>query len=105
MRLQHLAEITNAARGQGLDRSGRDSIDPNFVWAYAVSQVTDSCLQGSFGYAHDVIARYNFLRAEVTQGDHAAALGHQRGCGPGQRDQRIDTNIVGEAKTLARCIE
>ena len=44
---------------------------------------------------------HDFLRAVVGEGHDAAALGHQRAGGAGQRHQRIDADVERDAEALA----
>src|SRR5215468_3553970 len=45
MSLEHVAEVRNAARGQGLDRAGGDGIDANFPRAEIAREIADARLQ------------------------------------------------------------
>src|SRR5213082_1499631 len=62
---QHRHETADAARRQGVDWAGRNTIHSNFFWAKVVGKITSTSFEGSFGYTHDVIVRHDFLSAVV----------------------------------------
>src|SRR6516162_10934466 len=69
--LEHVAKVAHAARGQGHNRPGGDGVDADLFGADAVGQVTHTCFQRSFGYAHHVVSRDDFFRAEISESDDA----------------------------------
>jgi hypothetical protein len=73
---QHRHETADATRCQRVNRAGRNTIHPNFFWAEIVGEITSAGFQGSFGYAHDVVVRHDFLSAVVGHRDNASAIRH-----------------------------
>src|SRR5712691_2470808 len=101
LHLEHVAETGDAARGQRFDGTGGDGVDANILGAEIVGEIAHRGFQRGFGYAHDVVARDNFFRSVVGEGDDAAAGSHQRERAAGDGDERIDADVVGDAKTFA----
>src|SRR3546814_3557779 len=76
---EHLAEVAHARCGQGLDRPGRDRVDPRALGAEVERQVAHRRLQAGLGHAHHVVVLQRADRAEVSQGqDRAVAALHLR---------------------------
>src|SRR5271165_3448611 len=96
--LHHFAQAADATRSQGLHRSGGDGVDANVVLAEIVGEVADAGFQRGLGHSHHVVLGDNFLGAVVGQGDNAAAAGHERGRGAGERNQRVGAGIEGNAE-------
>src|ERR1019366_3867525 len=65
VRTQHVSQAGDAARGQRLDRTRRDRIDPDLPPAQILRQIPDRAFERGLGHAHDVIVRHNFFRAVV----------------------------------------
>ena len=61
--------------------------------------------QASLGHGHHIVVRDDFFGRVVAEGDDAAALGHQRGGGAADGDQRIDADVMGDAEALAASLD
>src|SRR5581483_7622584 len=65
VRLQHVHEAGDAARGQGFHRAGGDGVDAYVVLAEIGGEIADGGFQRGLGHAHDVVARDDFFGAVV----------------------------------------
>ena len=57
--LQDIAEVADAAGRQRLDRTGRNSVDPDILGTEVGREVAYACLQRRFCYTHDVVMGHN----------------------------------------------
>src|SRR6266403_351254 len=105
MRLEHVAQPSDGSRGKRLDGPRGNGIDANALRPQVECQIAHARFQCGFGYAHHVVSRHNFFRAVVGHRNDAAAGGHQRSGRARHRNQRIHTDVVGDAKSFARSIE
>ena len=48
---------------------------------------------------------HDFFRAVIRHRNDAAAIFHEGSSSPRDRNQRINAYVMGDAKTLARCVE
>src|ERR1039457_3287070 len=87
--LEHFTKTADAARGERVDRAGADAVHTDFFRAEIIREVARAGFERGLGHAHDVVMRHDFFRAEITHAHDAAAIGHQRFGGAGQRHARI----------------
>src|SRR5580692_785685 len=57
--------------------------------------------QAGLGDGHDVVVGDDFLGGVVAHGHDAAAVGHERGGGAADGDERVDADVHGGAKAFA----
>lgn len=99
--LEHVAEGSDAAGGQGLDGTGGDGVDANISGAEVPGKIADGGFKRGLGDAHDIVVGDDLLGAEVSEGDDAAAFGHQGSGGAADGDEGVDADVVGDAEALA----
>src|SRR5258708_30712753 len=103
--LEHVAESGNATGGERFEWTGGDSVDTNILGAQVAGEITNAGFERGFRYAHDVVFGNDFFRAEVAERDDSATFGHERRGGARDGDERIDADVVGNAKAFARGID
>src|SRR5581483_1143242 len=94
-------EVTDAAGGEGVDGAGGDGVDPDFFRAELVSKITHGGLEAGFADAHDVVVGEDLFGAVVGEGEDGGAFGHERGGDAGDRDERVDADVVGDGEVVA----
>src|SRR3954468_15630404 len=99
---QHVAQTGDAAGRKCLDRSRRNRINPNLAFSKIICQISDCALQRGLGDSHYVVVRNDFLCSVIGHSNDAAAILHQRCCPTGHSDERIDADIMCDAKALSR---
>src|SRR5581483_6856665 len=77
-------------------------IHANFFLSKVIGQVTHGRFERGLGYSHHVVVRHNFFGTVISQRENAAAIFHQGRRATGQRDQRINADVVRNAKALSR---
>ena len=87
--LKDVGETGNTGSSQCLDRTRRDSVDPNVLCSQLAGQVAHRGFERRFRDAHHFVVREHTLTAEVGEGEHAAAAAplHQRQHGARQPNQ------------------
>src|SRR6185312_400269 len=95
----------DAARGQRADGAGGDGVDADVFRAEIPCQVADGGFQRRLGQRHHVVIGDDLFRGVIRQRHDAAAIGHERGGGAADGDQRIDADLVGDAKAFAAGVD
>ena len=103
--LQHVAEVADAAGGEGLDGAGGDGVDADVLGAEALGEIADGGLEAGLGDGHDVVVGDNFLGGVEAEGHDAAAFGHERRGGAGDGDERVDADVHGDAEAVAAGVD
>jgi len=93
--LEHVAECADAAGGEGLDGTGGDGVDADVFGAEVPGEIADGGFKRGLGHAHDVVVGDDLLRAEVSEGDDAAAFGHEGSGGAGNGEHFVDVFKAG----------
>ena len=101
----HVAEVADAAGGEGFDGSGGDGVDADVFGAELPGEVADGGLEGGLGEGHDVVVGDDLLRGVEAEGHDAAALGHEGRGGAGDGDERVDADVHGDAEAFAAGVE
>src|SRR6185437_11703183 len=50
-----VGETGDAARGQRIERPGRDCVDANIIFTQLKGQIAHATLKRGFGYRHDIV--------------------------------------------------
>ena len=103
--LQHVAEVADAAGGEGLDGAGGDGVDADVFGAEVPGEIADRGFEAGLGHGHHVVVGDNFFSGVVAEGHDAAALGHERGGGAADGDERIDADVEGDAEAFAAGVD
>ena len=101
MGAHHVAEVADAAGGEGLDGAGGDGVDADVLVAEAVGEIADGGLEGRLGQGHDVVVGDDLFCGVEAEGHDAAALGHEGRGGAADGDERVDADVHGDAEALA----
>ncbi len=92
--VQHAGESGDAARGQGLDRTGADGVDADVLLAQIPRQITHGRFERRLAQAHHVIVWNDLVPAEIRQRQHRSPTGiaeiRQRGAGQADEGVRAD---------------
>ena len=97
---EHVTRVADAGAGQRPDRPGRDRIDADGARTEVHRQIAHRRFQRRLGRTHGVVVRHRALAAVIGQGQHRAAVRHQRSralrrLGEGEaRDQHGAQKIV-----------
>src|SRR6266851_1493089 len=102
---EHVAEVRNPSRCKRFDGPCGNGVDAHGPRPKVVRQIADRRFQRRLRHAHYVVVRNHFLGTVVRQRDHPAAGGHERGGAARYRNQRIDADVMRDAKTFARSVQ
>ena len=98
--LHDVAEVADAAGGQGLDRPGGDGVYANAFGPEVHRQIFDRGFERGLGDAHHVVMRDHLLGAVIGQGEHRSAGLHHRACALGDRDEAVDRDVHGHQEIV-----
>src|SRR6516164_4202805 len=86
VRLHHLAQVADAARGERLDRACGDGVYANVLRSEIPGEIARGGLKSRLCDGHYVVVGNYFLSGVVTERHDASAVGHQRGGASGDGD-------------------
>jgi len=103
--LHDVAEVADAARGEGLDRARGDGVDADALGTKVHRQIFDAGFKPGLGDAHHIIVRDHFFGAVIGQRQDRSARLHHR-LGPlGDGDEAVDRDVHGHQEIVERRID
>src|SRR5262249_3263750 len=78
---------------------------PNTLRSKIAGEIAHARFKRSFRNSHDVVFRNNFFCAEVAESHNAPAFGHQWSGSARDGNERVNADVVRDAKALARSVD
>ena len=103
--LEHFRKPGNAARSQGVYRTGADAVDADFLRTQIVGQIAGTGFERSLGHPHHIVMGHDLFSPIVCHGNNAAAFSHERRGAVSQGHQRVSAHIMRHAKGFARRVD
>ena len=92
-RIEHVAEIADAARGKGFDGSCGNGVHSYALRAETSGKVAHRTFQCRLGHAHHIVVGDRELGAKVGQGQDRRTGIHQRGRTRRESGQRVGADV------------
>ena len=68
-------------------------------------EIADGAFERGLGQRHHVVVRNDFFGSVVGERHDAAAIGHQRGSGASDGNERVDADFMRDAEAFAAGVE
>ena len=97
--------MVDAAGCTGGERSGREGVDTDALFAQLGSSVAHGAFERRLDGPHDVVVPHHARRAEKRDGQTGPALGHQRLGQPDHAQEGVHGNVHGLCKAFGRAVD